>query len=110
MTVSDTISTAIALIDERLAEPLRIAQLAAAVQLSPGRFHLRFLSETGYTPADYWSRRRLAKARELLADRSLSITDIAHTLGFSTSQYFATFFRRFTGMSPRDYRRQLQVE
>jgi AraC-like DNA-binding protein len=104
----EAIAAAIAIIEERLAEKLPIARLAAAVQLSPGRFHDRFLQETGYTPADYWSRRRIATARELLADSNLSITEIAHTLGFSTSQYFATFFRRFTGMSPRDHRRQLQ--
>jgi AraC-like DNA-binding protein len=106
---SEAIAAAIAIIEERVAERLPIARLAAAVQLSPGRFHDRFLLETGYTPADYWSRRRMATARELLADNTLSITDIAHTLGFSTSQYFATFFRRFTGMSPRDHRRQLQL-
>jgi AraC family transcriptional regulator len=104
---SDTIAAAIGLIDERLAEPLRIATLAAAVRLSPAQFHVRFLEETGFTPADFWSRRRLAKAQALLADPQLSITDIALTLGFSTSQYFATFFRRFTGTSPRDYRRRL---
>jgi AraC family transcriptional regulator, L-rhamnose operon regulatory protein RhaS len=107
---SEAIAAALAIIEERLAEPLTVAALAAGVQLSPGQFHDRFLHETGYTPADYWSRRRLARARELLVDRGLSITDVALTLGFSTSQYFATFFRRFTGISPRDYRRQLRVQ
>jgi AraC family L-rhamnose operon regulatory protein RhaS len=106
---SEAIAAAIAIIEDRLAEKLPITRLAAAVQLSPGRFHDRFLLETGYTPADYWSRRRVATALELLADSTLSITEIAHTLGFSTSQYFATFFRRFTGMSPRDHRRQFQL-
>jgi AraC-like DNA-binding protein len=107
---SDAIAAAIAVIEERLAEPLTVAALAAVAQLSPGQFHERFLLETGFTPADYWARRRLGRARELLADRGLSITDVALTLGFSTSQYFATFFRRFTGISPRDYRRQLRVQ
>ena len=107
---SDAIAAAIALIEERLAEPLTVAALATVAQLSLGQFHDRFLLETGFTPADYWSRRRLGRARELLADRGLSITDVALTLGFSTSQYFATFFRRFTGISPRDYRRQLRMQ
>jgi AraC family L-rhamnose operon regulatory protein RhaS len=108
--LSDAVARATAFIEDRLAEPLTVAALAAAVQLSPGQFHERFLGETGYTPADYWSRRRLARAKELLADRSLSITDVALTLGFSTSQYFATFFRRFTGSSPREYRRHDRVQ
>lgn len=108
--LSDAIARASAVIEDRLAEALTVAELAGAVQLSPSQFHERFLHETGYTPADYWSRRRLARAKELLADGSLSITDVALTLGFSTSQYFATFFRRFTGISPREYRRHGRVQ
>jgi AraC family L-rhamnose operon regulatory protein RhaS len=108
-TLSEPIAAAIAVIDEHLAEPLTVAALAAGAQLSPGRFHQRFLLETGYAPADFRARRRLDRAKELLADGSLSITDIALTLGFSTSQYFATFFRRFTGVSPRDHRRQARI-
>lgn len=103
------IAAAMALIEERLAEPLTVAELAAAVQLSAAQLHDRFLRETGYTPADYRARRRLARAKELLADPGLTVTDVALTLGFSTSQYFATFFRRFTGMSPRDHRRRIDI-
>jgi AraC-like DNA-binding protein len=109
VTFSEPIAAAIAVIDEHLAEPLTVAALAAGVRLSPGRFHQRFLLETGYAPADFRARRRLERAKELLADSGLSITDIALTLGFSTSQYFATFFRRFTGVSPRDHRRQARI-
>jgi AraC-like DNA-binding protein len=103
------VAAAMALIEERLAEPLTVAELAASVQLSAAQLHDRFLRETGYTPADYRARRRLARAKELLADPGLTVTDVALTLGFSTSQYFATFFRRFTGMSPRDHRRRIEI-
>ncbi len=103
------VTTAMALIEERLAEPLTVAELAGVLQLSTAQLHDRFLRETGYTPADYRARRRLARAKELLADPGLTVTDVALTLGFSTSQYFATFFRRFTGMSPRDHRRRIDI-
>ena len=103
---TERIVAILAMVEDHLAEPLTVAELAAAAHLGLGQFHQRFLAETGYTPADYRARRRLLKAQELLAEPTLSITDIALTLGFSTSQYFATFFRRFTGMSPRDYRRR----
>jgi AraC-like DNA-binding protein len=103
------VAAAMALIEDRLAEPLTVHELAAAVQLSTAQLHDRFLRETGYTPADYRARRRLARAKELLADPGLTVTDVALTLGFSTSQYFATFFRRFTGMSPRDHRRRIDI-
>jgi AraC family L-rhamnose operon regulatory protein RhaS len=103
---TERIGAILAMVEDRLAEPLTVAELAAAARLGLGQFHQRFLAETGYTPADYRARRRLLKAQEMLAEPALSVTDIALTLGFSTSQYFATFFRRFTGMSPRDYRRR----
>ena len=105
----NAVAAALKLIEERLAEPLTVAELAGAVQLSAAQLHDRFLRETGYTPADYRARRRLARAKELLADPSLTVTDVALTLGFSTSQYFATFFRRFSGMSPRDHRRRVDI-
>jgi AraC-like DNA-binding protein len=105
---SAAVAAALVIMEEHLAEKFPVAQLAAAVQLSPGRFHDRFRAETGYTPAEYWSRRRVQQAREMLADDSRSINDIARALGFSTSQYFATFFRRFTGLSPSAHRHQLR--
>lgn len=103
---SERIATALALVEDRLAEPLSVAELATAADMGLVQFHQLFRAETGHTPADYRARRRLLKAQELLDQPFLSVTDIALTLGFSTSQYFATFFRRFTGLCPRDYRRR----
>jgi AraC-like DNA-binding protein len=105
----NAVAAVMRIIEERLAEPLTVSELANAAQLSAGQLHDRFLRETGYTPADYRARRRLARAKELLAQPGLTVTDVALTLGFSTSQYFATFFRRFTGMSPRDHRRRIDI-
>jgi AraC-like DNA-binding protein len=105
---SAAVTTALAMIEEHLGERFPVARLAAAVQLSPGRFHDRFLAETGYTPAEYGARRRIQQARELLADDSRPINDIARALGFSTSRYFTTFFRRLTGLSPSARRHQLR--
>ena len=53
-------------------------------------------------------RARLDQARLLLADRRLSVKDVAAQLNFSTEFYFSHFFRHHTGMSPTEFRRHLK--
>ncbi len=87
-----------------LSDDLAVATLARAANLSPSQFHARFQAEIGETPADWLRRLRLDHARRLLADHDRPITSIAMELGFPTSQYFATVFRRYIGITPRQYR------
>ena len=57
------------------------------------------------TPIKHLNRLRVEQAARLLAeDPGRTVTDIALSLGFSSSQYFATVFRRETGTTPGDYR------
>lgn len=61
---------------------------------------------TNKTPMQYLSHCRLTAAAELLTARpDRSVTDVALTCGFTSSQYFATLFRRQFGATPRDFRR-----
>lgn len=106
---STPIARAQELLHSRLGEPLVVSRLAAEVGLGPSRFHELFRQQTGLTPADYFNRLRVARARELLARPDLPITHLALDLGFSSSQYFANTFRKYTGVTPRDFRRSLQV-
>ncbi len=79
---------------------------AAAAGLGLSQFHDRFVRETGYTPGEYRARLRVERAKELLRRPGASVTRIAHALGYSTSQYFATSFRRYAGMSPGDFKKR----
>jgi AraC-like DNA-binding protein len=83
-----------------------VAEMAHAAGLSPSRFHARFCAEVGETPADFLRRRRIDHAKHLLATTGREVTDIALALGFPSSQYFATVFRRYSGMTPRAFREQ----
>lgn len=87
-------------ITARLHEPLYVPQLAALIGLSESRFKIRFRAEMGVPPGDYILRQKIDAARQALAQPGASVTGVAHALGFSSSQYFATVFRRFTGMTP----------
>jgi AraC family L-rhamnose operon regulatory protein RhaS len=62
---------------------------------------------TGYPPMLYVSRIRFERACELLRTTDMSITDIAFECGYNTSQYFAEAFKRFSRMTPSEYRSHL---
>ncbi len=85
-------------IDSHLGDPIRVARLAQVARLSESRLKARFKREIGVPPAEYWLRQKIERAVTLLPTRS--ITNIAFDLGFSSSQYFATVFKRYQLVSP----------
>ena len=91
-------------IADHLDQPLSVRDLARYVCLSQSRLKARFKAEVGVPPADFIVRQRIARAKTLLAESDATVADIAMTLGFSTSQYFATVFRRYTGQAPSRFR------
>ncbi len=78
--------------------PVEVALLAKVAQLSESRFKARFRQEVGVPPAEFWMRHKIERATEML--KSQSVTDVAYALGFSSSQYFATVFKRYTLAPP----------
>ncbi|MDB6092947.1 MAG: helix-turn-helix-domain containing protein AraC type [Verrucomicrobia bacterium] len=100
-TPSPRIQRALTHIAENTGELPSVPQLARLVRLSPSRFKARFREEVGLPPREHVLRHRLALAQTRLSRPGATVTAVAHELGFSSSQYFATVFRRFTGSSPR---------
>jgi len=85
-------------IERHLEDPVHVPQLAEVARLSESRFKTRFKREMGVPPAEFWLRQKIEKASSLLKTRN--VTEVAHALGFSSSQYFATVFKRYTLVSP----------
>jgi AraC-like DNA-binding protein len=83
----------------------RIAELAHQMHLSESQFKSRFKAETGISPWQFILKARIDAAKQRLLAGDASITQIAMDLGFASSQYFATVFKRLTGMAPRVFRR-----
>jgi transcriptional regulator GlxA family with amidase domain len=86
---------------------LPVEVLARESGLSVPRFKARFRSETGFPPAEFVLRRRIERASQLLATGERTVLEVAMQVGFCSSQYFASAFRRITGLTPTGYRKRL---
>jgi AraC-like DNA-binding protein len=99
---------ALAYIEEHLNERIPLTTLAQLVRLnSPHYFCRAFNQSLGMPPHRYQTNRRMEQAKLLLARRAISVTDVSLTVGFGSSNAFATAFRKATGTTPTDYRRSL---
>ncbi len=94
-------------VEEHLAERLPVSRLAKLARLSRYHFCRSFRHSFGLSPHRYHLHRRAERAKTLLANPTLSITDIALDLGFPEASTFSTTFRKLVGRTPTDYRRSL---
>lgn len=81
-----------------------VEEMAAAVDLSPSRFHAVYRAAYGTTPTSDLINARINAAKELLISSSKSITEISESLGYGNLTHFMRQFRSFTGTSPKKYR------
>ena len=92
------------LLDQRFDERWTLRRLADHVGLAPTYLAELFASQAGQPPHRYLNERRVERARQLLRSTDLSITAIALSLGFSSSQHFARVFRQRTATTPTTFR------
>ena len=92
-------------IEEHLAEEIPLAALAELVDLSVFHFARSFAQSFGAPPHRYHMVRRMDRARSLLQRRTLSVTQIGLRIGFRETSSFTRAFRKFTGLTPTEYRR-----
>jgi AraC-like DNA-binding protein len=104
-TAAERVAGSIAWMKGRLAEPLRLAELAHHSGLSIPHYTVLFRRQTGFSPMDWFNRLRVQWACELLDTTQFSVSDIARQVGFSDPFYFTRCFRRVVGQPPRKYRR-----
>ena len=91
---------------EHMAEDLNLQQLAAQAGLSKFHFHRLFKSAVGVAPSRYHMNLRMDEAKRLLRETKKSVVFVALDVGYANPSHFAQLFRRETGLSPSDYRRQ----
>jgi AraC family transcriptional regulator len=91
-------------IDQHLAEEISLSTLAKVAGLSLYHFAHAFTQSFGMPPHRYHMGRRMDRARSLLRKPALSVTQIGVQIGFRESSSFTRAFRRFTGLTPTEYR------
>ena len=91
-------------VQANLHEDLKIEALAAFANLSVSRFKHRFKEEIGMPPKEFMIREKIRKAKELICNNETAINEIAYGLGFSSSSYFATVFKRYTLQTPTEFK------
>lgn len=102
---SKRLQLVMAQIEEKLGTPLTIEQLAETAGVTPQYFCEIFKVSTNQRPTEYINQRRIDRAKELIRKNPVRrIRDIAAELGFESSSYFSTVFRKQEGLSPNKFR------
>jgi transcriptional regulator GlxA family with amidase domain len=94
----------LAYLEENLADSPGLADLAKISCMSPNAFSRSFKVRVGITLWRFLSAYKLGRAHELMISSDLSITEIAHAVGFGSLSAFERTFHRVTGRSPSEYR------
>lgn len=96
-------------IDAHFKESLTLDHLAEVAHVNKYYLAHSFKEEFGVSPISYQLNRRIEESCYLLRQTDMSLSQIAHILGFSSSSYFSQIFRKSRGMSPTEYRRQAKT-
>lgn len=92
-------------LDDHLDHPWTLEEMAKACGMGRSQFSTRCRELTNMTPLEFLTYRRIeSAATQLLTSPTRSVTDVAFAVGFQSSQYFATTFRRQMKVSPSEYR------
>ena len=101
------VRAALAYIRERCSEQhLSLGEVADHVYVSQWHLSKLLNRETGQSFFDLLGSMRISRAKELLADASMRIQDVAEATGFSDVTHFSRSFKRFAGCTPGEYRNQ----
>ena len=104
---SSKLRQAIDYIQSNLERDLSLAQLAKVAHVSSHHFGKLFKQSMGITPHQYVLKYRIERAKTLLRERKLTLTEIALATGFCNQSHFTNAFRRYTTLTPRQYRDRL---
>lgn len=101
--ISKHIQMAIDYINENYQKKLSLEDVSHYINLSVVHTSRLFKKETGKTILDYINEVKLTKAKQMLDSGKYKVYEVADELGFNTSHYFSTLFKKFTGVTPSEY-------
>ncbi|MDR1105449.1 MAG: response regulator [Treponema sp.] len=85
---------------------IALNDVSAEVFVSPQYLSRIFHNEKGISFIEYLNRYRIDRAKELLYQKSIPITEVAFQAGYNDYKYFSNVFKKYTGLTPRDFRKE----
>lgn len=101
------VNKAIKYIEENYKKQFTLDQLCESININKSYFCTIFKEHTGKTFSHYLSHYRIDKAKKLLKDTELSITEVAFTVGYNSVNYFNNNFKRLNNITPLQYRNEI---
>lgn len=106
----DTVAIAVDYIEKHLSESLSVKQLAAISYVSPDHLTRIFKKKYNQTVSDYITEKRMNLAGELLREGHLTVTMVSDSVGFTNYSYFTEQFKKYYGMTPREFQKEHRGE
>ena len=94
-------------IEQNLSSSMTLTELAAMADVSRFHFSRAFKAATGESPYQYVLRRRVERAKMLLADSQMPLDDVARSVGFHDTSHFQRAFKLRVGTSARRFRQDI---
>lgn len=107
---SDDLAEAFRYLEENLAEKISLNDLAEISCLSVSSFCKKFKDRTGMTLVQYMNVKRIEHAQVLLQDKNYSLWDVAEITGFRNANYLVRVFKKITGQTVSEYRKQFGIQ
>lgn len=104
----DVVDTVVDYINQHLSEELSVRSFANMAYVSPDHLTRSFKKRFSMTVSDYILQRRMTLAGELLRDNKLTITMVSDCVGFGNYSYFTEQFKKYYGMTPREYQNSVR--
>lgn len=108
-TSDPSVAQALQFIQSRFTDPIQVQDVAQHVGLSRRALERRFLICLKSSPAKEIWKARIIMAKGLLQNSTCLVAEVAKKSGFSSLEYFRTFFRTKTGLTPKKYRVQSMI-
>lgn len=96
---------AVRYINEHYGDDITLNELACLSGVSPQYFDRVFRERLNMRPMEYIARVKISKAKSMLLDCDMSVTQLSKSLGYTSPTYFGIVFKKYEGISPSEFRK-----
>lgn len=97
------INKILSILKENIYKTITLEEIAAQASFSPGYVEKLFKKETNLSVKYYYHQLKITRAKKLISERNLTLTEISEKLDYGTIHNFSRVFKKYTGMSPSAY-------